>query len=76
MYLKNYVPRHLRLGVCCTVPDIVDFHEVIESIPVVDDNGDVVSTTMFMKEVPASEQMSKYRLSAFRLKARIQRGIL
>lgn len=75
MSLKDYVPRHLRLGVCCGVPDVPNRQEVVEDIPVVASDGTQVSSKRVVRLVPAAEVMSKYKASAFRLSALIKAGV-
>lgn len=72
--LENYVPRHIRLGVCCHTPKVEDFHEVIEQIPVVDGDS-VVYTETRVTSIPAVDDMSQYKLSAFRLSALVKAGV-
>lgn len=72
--LQSYVPRHIRLGVCCSVPEVKDVHEVVEQIPVVDGDS-VVFTESRVLSVPAVEDMSQYKISAFRLSALVKAGV-
>lgn len=73
--LRKYLPRHFRLGVCCSVPDLRNFQEIREEIPVVNDNGDTVYSKSVLKCVDADENMSKYKASAFRLSAMVENGV-
>lgn len=73
--IDEYVPRHMRLGLSCDVPVLDSYQDVLESIPVVDDTGVVVSTYSVVKSLPAHEVMQKYRLSQFRLSALVRNGV-
>lgn len=73
--LDSYVPRHLRLGVCCSTPEIECFHDVVELVPVVDGDGVVVETHKVMKSVPVADVMSKYKVEDFRLSAMVRNGV-
>lgn len=72
--LDSYVPRHIRLGVSCSVPDVQSYQDVVVDVPVVD-NGILVQTYKSVKSVSASEVMSKYKVSQFRLSALLQAGV-
>ena len=72
--LEHFVPRHIRLGVSCKTPEITDYHEVLEQIPVVDGDS-VVYTESRVSSVPAVEDMSQYKLSAFRLSSLVKAGV-
>lgn len=73
--LDSYVPRHLRLGVCCSIPKIECFHDVVELVPVVDEDGVVVETHKVLKQVPVSDVMSKYKVDNFRLSSMVRNGV-
>ena len=51
--LKEYVPRHLRLGRVCDSKPIENYQDIVEQIPVVDERGSVISTYTAIKQVPA-----------------------
>lgn len=73
--IKKYVPRHLRLGSPVSPFQVEAFQDVVETIPVVDSEGSVVHTNNVVKSVPASDVMSKYKVSAFRLTALVKAGV-
>lgn len=73
--LDSYVPRHLRLGVCCSIPQIQCSHDVVEVFPVVDDDGVSVESHKVLRRVPASDVMSKYKVEDFRLSAMVRNGV-
>lgn len=73
--LDSYVPRHLRLGVCCSIPKVECFHDVVELVPVVDGDGVTVDTHKVLKSVPAVDVMSKYKVEDFRLSAMVRNGV-
>ena len=73
--LKSYIPRHKRLGLCCAEPVVEGFHSVLESIPIVDDDGRVLRTDSVVRSVPAVEEMSKYRVADFKLSSKIRNGV-
>lgn len=73
--LDSYVPRHLRLGVCCTPPVVVCCHDVLEVVPFVDDDGVCVESHKVLRRVPASDVMSKYKVEDFRLSAMVRNGV-
>lgn len=73
--LKDYVPRHIRLGVCCDVPSLESFHDVIDEIPIVDASGNVIELRKSIKRVPAVEAMSAYDVDKFRLSAMVKAGV-
>ena len=73
--IKKYVPRHFRLGVCVNSPVVDIRQDVIEKVPIVRNDGTVVSTQTILKSVPAAEVMSQYQNSAFRLSALIKNGV-
>lgn len=73
--LDTYVPRHIRLGLCCKSPNYDCFHDVVELVPVVDVDGVVVETHKVMKSVPVSEVMSKYKVDNFRLSTLVRDGV-
>ena len=75
MNLKDYVPRHIRLGCCCGLPEVQNLQEVVEDVPVVASDGTQVSSQRVIRVVPAAEVMSKYKASAFRLSALIKAGV-
>lgn len=75
MSVKNYVPRHIRLGVCCSVPEIKAFQDVREEIPVVDERGSVVQSYAKLVPYPVEEVMSKYDCESFRLQALLDAGV-
>lgn len=72
--LKNYKPRHIRLGSIVDIPKIIDYCEVRKEVPVIDGN-EIVCTESILKLVPSSEVMSKYRASAFRLSVLLDSGV-
>lgn len=74
--IKNYVPRHIRLGLSLSeeVP-FESYQDVIENVPVVDDSGSVVFSKQILKSVPSGEVMKKYKVSNFRLSALIKAGV-
>lgn len=71
--LLSYVPRHIRFGVCCDVPDIVGVHDVSEVVPVVNEDGDTVFEKTVLKSVSAVENMAKFKASELRL-SKLQRN--
>lgn len=71
----DYVPRHLRLGVCTDPLDFQGFHDIVENIPVIDDDGKLIETHRVVKSISASEAMSKYKVSDFKLSALLKNGI-
>lgn len=74
--IKQYVPRHLRLGLCVDVPVIQDVNrDIVESVPVVDSDGSVVRTHSVIKSIPVAYDACKYKLSKFRLSALLQSGV-
>lgn len=73
--LDSYVPRHKRLGLCCSVPLYACFHDVVELVPVVDEDHLVVETHKVMKSVPVSDVMSKYKVDNFRLSTMVRNGV-
>lgn len=73
--VSAYVPRHVRLGLCCFSHPLDLRQDVIDDIPIVDDRGSVVKTVSKIKSVPASELMSKYKCSAFSLSALVKAGV-
>ena len=73
--LKTYVPRHMRLGVCTGVPEIVGYQEQKREIPIVDDDGAVVETRSEIVRVPAVVAMAKYKFEDFRLSALQKAGV-
>lgn len=73
--LSSYVPRHMRLGVCVDTPVIHGFTTVIESVPILDNCGKVVSTDYFRKTVPVTDIQSQFKLSQFRLTSLIEAGV-
>ena len=73
--LKSYVPRHIRLGLCCQPPVYECYTEVVEVIPVVDDDGVVVESHKVLKSVPVFEVMSKYKVDDFRLSSMVRNGV-
>lgn len=73
--LDSYVSRHFRLGVCCKSPCVECFTDVVEDVPVVDDDGVVVESYKVLKHVPVSEVMSKYKVEDFRLSALVRNGV-
>lgn len=73
--LKDYIPRHFRLGLCCDEPVVDGFHSVLESIPIVDDDGRVLRTDSVVRSVSAVDEMSKYRIQDFKLSAKIRNGV-
>lgn len=73
--LKDYVPRHLRLGSVVTEEKVEAFHEQKREIPIIDDNGHVVEVRYEIVKVPAAESMAKYKLSDFRLSAMVSAGV-
>lgn len=75
MSVKNYVPRHIRLGVCCSIPDVKCFQDVREEIPVVEEDGSVVQSFAKLVPHPVEEVMSKYDYNKFRLQALLDAGV-
>lgn len=73
--LNSYVPRHLRLGLCASVPSIDCSIEVREPINIVGDSSELVQSRSVLRSFPADEYMSKYRLSQFRLTNLIEAGV-
>lgn len=73
--LNSYVPRHKRLGVCAGVPDIQPFADVVESVPVLEDDGTPVRIEYVHRTVPVEDVMSQFRLSHFRLSTMIENGV-
>lgn len=74
--IKCYVPRHVRLGLCVDVPIIQDvYHDVAESVPVLDNDGSVVRTHSVIKSIPVADDMRKFKLSKFRLSALLESGV-
>lgn len=73
--LKSYVPRHIRLGLCCEPPVIQAFRDVKEEIPIVDESGSVIETRFVLKTVPVSDVMSVYNVEDFRLSTMIKNGV-
>lgn len=73
--LKNYRPRHVRLGVCASVPDVLAFQEFPEEIPIVDSDGIVLEVRKTIKRVPAVDAMSKYPCENFRLSKLLKSGV-
>lgn len=71
----KYVPRHLRIGVCCEPDKIVGFHEFPEIVPVVDDDGNVIERVKRVKRVKASDDMSKFLVSNFKLSKLLKDGV-
>lgn len=73
--IADYVPRHLRLGVCVGVPDFEPMQDVPQIIPVVDDSGSVIYSETVLKSQSAFDVMSKYKASAFKLSALVESGV-
>lgn len=73
--LKSYVPRHIRLGLCCDTPVIDAFRDVKEEIPIVDEAGSVIETRSVLKRVPVSDVMSVYNVEDFRLSTMVKNGV-
>lgn len=73
--LKEYVPRHIRLGVCACVPEIACFQDVLSEVSVVDDFGSVVRTDVFLRSFPVEDVMSKYLVKNFKLSALVDSGV-
>lgn len=73
--LSTYVPRHLRLGVSCSVPSVPSFVDVVEEIPVTDGRGSSVFRSNSIKSVPADDAFAAYKLSMFKLSAMVQNGV-
>lgn len=73
--LQNYVPRHIRLGVCASAPEVQCFQEFPEEIPIVDSDGIVLEVRKSIKRVPASEAMAKFPCENFRLSKLIKSGV-
>lgn len=71
----KYIPRHLRIGVCCEPEKIEGFHEFPEVIPVVDDLGNVIERVKRIKRVKASDDMSKFLASNFKLSKLLKDGV-
>lgn len=73
--LKSYVPRHIRLGVCCKLPVLLSFRDVLEEIPVIDEAGSVIETRSVLKRVPVSDVMSVFNVEDFRLSTMVKNGV-
>lgn len=74
--LETYVPRHIRLGLSIEPKNQrPGVHELVEEIPVVDENGSVVYTESVKRLIDADEDMQQYKLSAFDLSALIKAGV-
>ena len=73
--LKDYVPRHLRLGVSCGLPKVDLFQEVREEIPILDDNGNCVRLESVLVSRPANEVMQQYKLEQFKLSHMVAAGV-
>lgn len=64
--LSSYVPRHIRLGIPSNVePVFVGFHDVVETIPVLDENKRVASTFDSHKLVEPKDTIGKFKASDF-----------
>lgn len=75
MSVKDYVPRHFRLGVCCGIPDVKFYQDVREEIPVVEEDGSVVQSFAKLVPHPVEEVMAKYDYNKFRLQALLDAGV-
>ena len=73
--IKDYIPRHLRLGLSADVPVLEAYQDIVESVPVIDDDGSVVTSHTLVKRINAHEVMSKYNVSQFRLSALVKAGV-
>lgn len=71
----KYVPRHLRIGVCCQSDKIDGFHEIPEFVSVIDDSGNVIERSKSVKRVKASDDMSKFLVSNFKLSKLLKDGV-
>ena len=64
----NVMPRHLRLGLCIEeFPQVQGFQDVVQEIPIVDDDGQLVETRQSLVPTPADEVMRKYDYREFSL---------
>lgn len=76
--MKNcgYIPRHIRLGTANVAPISFDVvHEVQERVPILDENGNVVSFQVTHRSVPASEVLGRFEVSEFDLGTQIENGV-
>lgn len=73
--LESYVPRHVRIG--CFVPNIAyQFnHVVVNSVSIVNDDGVVVETLTSRVNVPAGENLSKYKPEDFSIENLTRNGV-
>lgn len=75
MYLrKNYVPRHAQFEPLPIVHP-AGFREISENVPVLADDGSVISTYQRIKQVPLKDCINKYKDSDFKLSNLLSAGV-
>lgn len=71
---KDYIPRHAQFEPL-TIVRPAGTREISENVPVLDEDGSVISTFHRIKEVPLKDVINKYKDSDFKLSNLLSAGV-
>lgn len=71
---EKFVPRHFRLG-ASELPSFKSTRSIPVEVPITDDDGNVIGVQTMYKSVPASDEMSKFRVGQFKLEKLLEAGV-